>query len=259
MQLCHGDLPFQHLGHKAAGRSERRCAAAWQRGIDLPDEHLGRLHKFAKRGPGVWSDVLLPQGADPSWRDPATLWNAVEKQEKRKDAQLARRFQVALPAELSLEQNLSLISSFIHKSLVRAGMVTDVTVRLTKADGSAHPFATVLATMRCIVCVSGIPWFGNKVTVWNDRRTLARWREEWRDEVNAALASAGHAARVDHRSMSAQEIPLEPQIHVGVVAKRRHERGLPSERVLENEEIRRTRNVSPPDHASESASQDHQA
>ena len=239
-------MAIYHFHVSAIKRSEGRsvvAAAAWQRGINLPDEQLGRIHRFAKRGPGVWSDVLLPQGADPSWRDPAVLWNAVEKQEKRKDAQLARRFQVALPAELSSDQNLDLIRSFTYKSLVKAGMVTDVTVRLTKADGSAHPFATVLATMRCIVCVSGIPQFGNKETVWNDRRTLARWREAWRDEVNAALARAGYASRVDHRSMAAQKASLEPQIHVGVVAKRRHERGLLSERVIENEEILRARTI----------------
>ncbi len=237
-------MAIYHFNVSAVKRSEGRsvvAAAAWQRGIDLPDDRLGRTHKFAKRGPGTRSNVLLPQGGDVSWLDPGVLWNAIEARETRRDAQLARRFQLSLPNDLSTQQNLDLCRSFVGRVLVDDGMVADVTVRLTKEDGSANPFAVILTTMRSLIVADGLPRFGNKVRLWDDRRTLARWRQEWCDDLNAALKSAGHAARVDHRPMAVRAPSLEPQITVGVVAKRRHKRGLYSERVVENDAIRSRR------------------
>lgn len=69
------------------------------------------------------------------------------------------------------------------------------------------------------------------------------WRVAWADSLNHALEAAGLAARVDHRSMAARDPDVEPQIHVGVVAKQRHERGLRSDRVTENAAIVRRRSV----------------
>ena len=52
--------------------------------------------------PGVvHSEILLPDGAPARWLDRATLWNEVEAGEKRKDAQLAREIEIALPRELT--------------------------------------------------------------------------------------------------------------------------------------------------------------
>lgn len=234
------------LVKRSVGRSVV-AAAAWQRGVDLLDQRVDRACKFSKRGPGVWSDILLPEGADSAWRDPFTLWNTVEIREKRKDAQLARCFQLALPTELAVQENIDLVVSFVQRVLVKEGMVADATIRLTTETGKPHPFAVVMATLRSVVAVSGVAEFGNKVLAWNDRRSLACWRKEWCDEVNAALASAGHDARVDHRSFAEREVCLEPQINVGVIAKKRHERGLFSERLVENDAIIARRRASSED------------
>ena len=43
---------------------------------------------------------MLPEGASDWMADREKLWNAVEKVEKRKDAQLARDFHISLPREL---------------------------------------------------------------------------------------------------------------------------------------------------------------
>jgi hypothetical protein len=228
------------LVKRSAGRSVV-AAAAWRRGIDLRDERLGRWHAFGRRGGGWWSAILLPDTADAAWLDPERLWNAVEARERRVDAQLARCIKVALPHELAPDQNVELVRGFAQRQLVDAGMAVDVTVRLVTDKGGPQAFASMLATTRAIVAVDGIPGFGNKITVWNNRATLTTWRAAWADAVNSGLESIDCTARVDHRSMATRALDVEPQIHVGIVAKRRHERGLRSDRVIENEAIVRRR------------------
>jgi hypothetical protein len=225
---------------RSAGRSVV-AAAAWQRGVDLRDERLGRIHHFAMRGPGFWSTVLLPHSADPIWTDPERLWNAVEARETRVDSQLARAIKMALPNELNPDLNADVVRNFVQRVFVGAGMVVDVTVRLINDKGESRPFASLLATMRTVIAVDGTFRFGDKVTAWNSRAMLMAWRAAWADGVNDGLRSAGSVARVDHRSMAARGLDVEPQINVGVVAKRRHERGLHSDRVIENQAIIRRR------------------
>jgi ATP-dependent exoDNAse (exonuclease V) alpha subunit len=217
------------------------AAAAWQRGIDLHDERLDRVHHFTTRGLGFWSAVLLPRIADPIWTDPERLWNAVEAREARVDAQLARSIKMALPYELGPDQNADLARNFTQRVFVDAGMVVDVTVRLVNDKGEPCPFVNLLTAMRAVIAVGGTLRFTDKVRDWNSRATLMNWRTAWADSVNDGLRSAGSAARVDHRSMAARGLDVEPQINVGVIAKRRHERGLRSDRVIENHVIIRRR------------------
>jgi hypothetical protein len=225
---------------RSVGRSVV-AAAAWQRGTDLRDERLGCQHAFARRGSGWWSTILLPDMADSAWVDPECLWNAVEARETRVDSQLARCIKLALPYELTPDQNVALVRGFAQRMLVNAGMAVDVTVRLFSDKSEPQPVASMLATTRAIVVIAGVPGLGNKVREWNSRATLVMWRTAWANDVNDSLASIGCTARVDHRSMAARALDVEPQINVGVVAKRRHERGLHSDRVTENEAIIRRR------------------
>jgi ATP-dependent exoDNAse (exonuclease V) alpha subunit len=62
--------------------------------------------------------------------------------------------------------------------------------------------------------------FGQKVRDWNDHENVERWRERWADHVNARLAELDIDARIDHRSLAAQGIDLEPQSKIGGPAQR---------------------------------------
>lgn len=225
---------------RSVGRSVV-AAAAWQRGTDLWDERLGRRHSFARRGLGWWSTILLPNTADKAWLDPECLWNIVESRETRVDAQLARRIKLVLPYELTPDQNVTLVRGFAKQMLVSAGMVADVTVRLVTDKGEPSPFASVLTTMRAIATVNAAPCFGEKVRAWNSRAALTTLRATWANHVNSSLEAIGCPARVDHRSMAGRGLDIEPQINIGIAAKRRHERGKHSDRVVENNAIVRRR------------------
>ncbi len=85
---------------RSRGRSAT-AAAAYRAGEKITDERTGLVHDYRKKGGVDYTALLVPEQAPAELRDRATLWNAVERSEKRKDAQLAREIDVALPRELS--------------------------------------------------------------------------------------------------------------------------------------------------------------
>jgi len=49
---------------------------------------------------------------------------------------------------------------------------------------------------------------------------VERWRERWAELANERLAELDIDARIDHRSLEAQGIALEPQSQIGAPAQR---------------------------------------
>ena len=173
------------------------AAAAYRAGARLFDDRLGRTFNYSSK-PGVMhSEILLPDGAPGRWLDRVTLWNEVEAFERRKDAQLAREIELALPRELPPADAIQLAQDFVRAQFVARGMVADLNMHWgTGPDGAAQPHAHVMLSLREI---SG-EGFGKKERAWNDRGVLRGWREDWAALVNERLAEAGHDIRIDHRS-----------------------------------------------------------
>ncbi|MDQ0453493.1 Ti-type conjugative transfer relaxase TraA [Brevundimonas nasdae] len=81
--------------------------------------------------------------------------------------------------------------------------------------------------------------FGAKVREWNATGLVEHWREAWADHVNAQLAALDIDASIDHRSLEAQGLDLEPQNKIGAAAARRLGKGLEVERLIDHAEIAR--------------------
>jgi Ti-type conjugative transfer relaxase TraA len=220
---------------RAAG-SSALAAAAYRSASRLHDERLDRHHDFSNKAGVIHSEVMLPQGAPEHLSDRERLWNEVESAEKRIDAQLAREVEFALPRELSPEMGISLARDFVEREFVGLGMVGDLNVHWDiGANGEPRPHAHVMLSMREV----GADGFGAKVRDWNRAQLLQHWREAWADHVNERLASLDIDARIDHRSLEAQGIDLEPQHKIGPAASRMAAQGLELERVDEHREIAR--------------------
>ena len=220
---------------RGAGRSAV-AAAAYRSASRLQDERLGRAHDYRDKPGVVHSEILLPEGAPDRWLDRATLWNEVEAGEKRKDAQLAREIEIALPRELTQAQAIELAQDFVREQFVAEGMVADLNVHWGRtANGEEQPHAHVMLTLR----EAGLEGFGRKVRDWNRGEQLASWRERWATLANERLAELGHDIRVDHRSYAAQGIELEPQNKIGPAGARREARGEDAERAAEHEGLAR--------------------
>jgi Ti-type conjugative transfer relaxase TraA len=102
-------------------------------------------------------------------------------------------------------------------------MIADLNVHWDMAeDGTPKPHAHVMLTMRS-VDENG---FGPKVRDWNRTEMVERWRERWAELANERLAELDIDARIDHRSLEAQGIALEPQSQIGAPAQRIEGQGL---------------------------------
>ncbi|GGJ65971.1 Ti-type conjugative transfer relaxase TraA [Sphingopyxis bauzanensis] len=223
---------------RAAGRSAV-AAAAYRAAERLHDERLDRAHDFTNKSGVVHSEVLFPENAPDEWHNRERLWNDVEAFEKRKDAQLSREVEFAIPREMNQQQGIELARDFVQREFVDHGMVADLNVHWDiGADGLAKPHAHVMLTMREIVVgEDGEARFGAKVRDWNRTELVEQWRERWASHVNERLAELDIDARVDHRSLAAQGIALEPQDKIGPAASRMDGRGLEAERIAEHREI----------------------
>ena len=209
-----------HLHVKVIGRksgSSAVASAAYRSASRLRDDRLERSHDFSNKRGVIHSEVMLPEDAPEQWRDRERLWNDVEAFEVRKDAQLAREVEFALPREMTQAQGIELARDFVQSEFVDQGMIADLNVHWDMAeDGTAKPHAHVMLNMRSV----DEDGFGPKVREWNRTEMVERWRERWAELANERLAELDIDARIDHRSLEAQGIALEPQSQIGAPAQR---------------------------------------
>src|SRR3546814_686372 len=232
-------MAIYHFSAKVISRANGSSAvasAAYRAAERLHDDRLGRDHDFSNKAGVVHSEILAPEGAPERLNDRATLWNEVEAGEKRKDAQLAREVEFSIPRELNQQQGIQLARDFVEKQFVERGMVADMNVHWDMGkDGQPKPHAHVMLSMREV----GPEGFGQKVREWNSTALLQEWRVAWADHVNERLAELDIDARIDHRTLEAQGIDLEPQHKIGPAASRMPEQGLEAERVEDHARIAR--------------------
>ena len=222
-------------------------AAAYQSGDKLYSEYEHEWKSGDHLERIIHKEILLPPNAPEKYRDRATLWNAVDAAEEKSTAQTARRIIMALPKELTREQNIELIRNYCQTSFVDCGMIADFAVH---DDEEGNPHAHVLLTMRSlnehgewnpktrtefvldengerIQTASGkykrrcVSWDG-----WNDRGNCEIWRHEWEVMQNAALEKAGREERIDMRSFARQGVELAPSVHLGPAATAMERKGI---------------------------------
>ena len=141
-------MAIYHLEAKVVSRGAGRSAVAASAYLScsrLYNDYDGIQHDYTKKQGLVWQEVFLPEYAPQEWQDREKLWNAVEEVETAKDSRLAREFVVALPIELSREQQIELLQDFIREQFVADGMCADAAIHDT--DGH-NPHAHILLTVR---------------------------------------------------------------------------------------------------------------
>lgn len=255
-------VAIYHCSIKIISRGKGKsavAAAAYRAGEKITNEFDGEIHDYTRKGGVVHTEILLPDHVPAAFSDRAVLWNAVEKIEKAKNAQLAREIELALPRELTREQGISLVREYVKRHFVAAGMCADVCLHDT---GGGNPHAHIMLTMRPFdECGAWgakqkkeyiLDRDGNKIydpkkrqykcksvpaTDWNDQTKAEEWRAAWAQFCNQALEQNGHAERVDHRSYVRQGIDQIPTVHLGVAASAMEKRGIRTERGDLNREI----------------------
>lgn len=217
-------MAIYHSHVKIIGRSPNRssrsavASSAYRAGEKIKNDYDGIEHDYTRKGGIVHKEIMTPENA-PEWmKDRSTLWNEVEKIEKRKDSQLAREVEVGLPRELTLEENIELVRDYVKECYTDRGMVADVCIH-DKGDGNPH--AHIMLTMRNIEGDK----FGNKNRDWNDRELYVSTREAWAEKINKRYEQKGINERVDHRSYYEQGVDKIPTVHMGKTATKIERKG----------------------------------
>lgn len=124
-------MAIYHLSVKIIGRSAGRssvAAAAYRSGDTLTNEWDGITHDYSKKHWIEHTEIILPPNAPKEYKDRSALWNAVEKAETSGTAQLAREVEAALPVELSYQEQLVLVRSYIQENFISKGMCADFAI-----------------------------------------------------------------------------------------------------------------------------------
>ena len=217
------------------------------------------IHDYTRKRGIVHSEILLPSNAPPDFQDRGTLWNSVEQIEKACNSQLARELEVALPIELSREEQVRLVRAYCSSQFVSRGMCADFNIHDT---GSGNPHAHILLTMRPMdergkwlpkskkeyvldengerIRLSSGGYKTRKVELvdWNSQENAEVWRKVWADLANEFLERNNRPERIDHRSYERQGIDQIPTVHIGVAASQMEKKGIATERGELNRSIK---------------------
>lgn len=227
---------------RAAGRSAV-AAAAYRHGARMEIEHDGRVVDYSRKLGVEAGGIELPDDA-PDWAvdrfggedvnaASQRLWNDVEaveaKSKRHATAQLAREYEIALPVELTPEQNVELLKSYLRETVVQQGMIADWSFHNIEGNPHAH----VMLTMRSLEQDG----FGKKERSWNARPLIVEHRAAFAAKANDALERAGFDARIDHRSYQERGIDIEPQAKKGPVATAYERSGVTLDVVAQHKDI----------------------
>lgn len=196
--------------------------AAYVSGKKLYSERDEEYKQFRKREEQPISFILAPAHA-PDWvYDRERLWNEAEKVEKAYNGQVQREVLIALPIELTKEQNIELVKEYVEENFVSDGMVADVNIHF---DREENPHAHILLTVRPFN-EDGTWWKtkskkeylkdheGNFIldengkkkscridlTGWNNKEKFLSWRENLAEKINQKYREYGIDEKVTHLS-----------------------------------------------------------
>ena len=220
----------------SAGKGRSAIAsAAYRSGEKLFDDKEGRSYFYA-RSVMPESFILTPKNA-PKWaNDRQKLWNEVEKKDRKANSRYAKEFNVALPVELTNEEQKALITKFVQETFVDKGMVADVAIH---RDHEENPHAHVMLTNRPfnpdgswglksktqyvldkngkqLLTKNGNPkqrkiWLVD----WDKPGKVEEWRHAWAEEVNSLFQAKGMPERISEKSYEEQGIEKTPTKHEG--------------------------------------------
>lgn len=134
----------------------------------------------------------------------------VEGAEKRKDAQVYREIEFALPKELTVQQNINLAKDFLHNNICFEGIaaLANFHFDIDPQTKELRPHCHALLLTRRLTPEGLSP---HKELAWNQKSFLQNLREQFALTTNAHLKLNGIKGKIDHRSYKDRHIDIAPQ------------------------------------------------
>ena len=165
------------------------AAAAYRSGTRMTCARTGQVFNYTRKREVTYRAILAPADS-PAWVfDRTQLADAIEASETRKNSQLWREVQMALPIQLTSQQHIQLLTEYVQEQFINRGMVACIALHDKK---TGNPHVHILLTLRDIT----LDGFGAKRRDWNDKALVIQWREAWATACNAALEQAGSTERI---------------------------------------------------------------
>ncbi|MBF7105257.1 MobA/MobL family protein (plasmid) [Pediococcus pentosaceus] len=228
-------MSFQNI---SAGKMRSAVASAsYRSGDKLFSDKEGKTYSYP-RDIKPEAFILTPKNA-PDWvKDRQKLWNEVEKKDRKANSRYAKEFNVALPIELSEQDQKDLLTKYVQENFVNAGMVADVAIHRDNPD---NPHAHVMLTNRpfnpdgtwgvksrkeYILDEKGNKTYtgtskypkSRKVltTDWDKKEKITEWRHNWATAVNQVLEAKNLPDRISEKSYEEQGIDEVATQHEGI-------------------------------------------
>lgn len=199
-------------------------------GITAASTYIGREAGYDEgRKPALFVGLYAPKDA-PEWcrgaENVETFWNRLEVFERRLDAQIAERHIIALPHELTLQQNIWALQDYVRDAFTRQGRVVQVAIHAPEHGDGRNIHAHLLISIRGVNENGFNPSKQDSQERFLHRREYVQGlRERWTETANRHLERHGHEARIDHRTLAEQGIDRAPTIHLGPGDSRRERHG----------------------------------
>ena len=147
----------------------------------------------------------------------ARVWMDAQERAARKNARLCSKVRLALPRELTREENAELVRDFLGR--LAGGRVPTIHAIHDKGKDAHNPHAHVVLidrdveTGKRVLRLSDSP--KDRIKAGLPENGVEWIRTAWETAANEALERAGHPERIDRRTLEAQGIGREPTIHIG--------------------------------------------
>ena len=238
-------MAIYHFSVKTISRGNGRSAvacAAYRSSEKLVCDFYGKEQDYTRKTGVEFTKIYAPENTNTELLKRQTLWNEVEKVERRKDALLAREFEIAFPSELNAEQRENMLNELCRNLVKKYGVIVDAAIHAPHTDSGSDErnyHAHIMFTTRSINEQGGFS--AKKYRDFsrdNGTETVSHWRESFAELCNHHLEQNGFDERVDHRSYEDQESDLEATQHEGPQATYLRRRGIFTEISLKNDEIK---------------------
>ncbi|EME3503330.1 MobA/MobL family protein [Enterococcus faecium] len=256
MAIYHFSL---QIAKRNNGKRSLIAMAAYRSGERLYSELYEKENYYGHRLVKPDAFILKPNYVPPEFGDREYLWNKMELAETSPNARLCREVNIALPVELSNEDQKELVTNYVQKMFVSKGMIADVAIH---RDDSNNPHAHIMLTLRKVdergqisnkqKRIPVLDEHGKQVynekghrktvsiktTDWDKKELLLEARKEWANMTNNLLRKRGIDEQItekSHKELGKKELPT---IHEGVLSRKLEERGIVTNQVQHNQLVR---------------------
>ena len=219
-------------------------AAAYRSGESLTRDLTGETADYTRKQGIIHTEIIAPKGS-PAWTsERALLWNKVEATETRNNARYARELILALPYEISEQENIEMVREYVKRNITPIGMIADIAIH-TPDDGregidQRNIHAHIMLTDRPL---DGEEFAAKKNEDWNKKKLILNWRKDWERTINQVLEENGIEERVDCRSYKEQGSEKIPQIKEGKYTTVKRRRGKLTDKAEYNELVKQANDI----------------